>query len=138
MIMGLICGWAALQMAGNSPRPGATLVAILWMMLPALFEVAREQIRLRVAPTLDSSQVHPLLIRWLLQPSTTIFVYASSIVMMLIGLASFWSPQVTVWASGVAIPFAFGVYVLIGGWLGGFQSATSPRPANLKTPTVRR
>lgn len=138
MILGLICGWAAIQMATNSPRPGATIVAILWMMLPALFEVAREQIRVRVAPTLDSSQVHPLLIRWLSQPSSTFFVYAGSIVMMIVGLASFWSPQVSVWASGVAIPFAFGVYVLLGGWLGGFQSAIKTGSGSLKTPSVRR
>ena len=30
MVMGLICVWEAIQMATHSPRPGATLVAILW------------------------------------------------------------------------------------------------------------
>ena len=138
MIMGVIAGWAAIQMAANGERPGATMVALMWMMLPALFEVAREQIRLRVAPTLDPAQIDPRLINLLLEPSSKVVIYGNSIVMMIIGLVSFWSPFVSVWASGVAIPFAFGVYVVFGGWLSGLPVDARSKRGGLKPRDARR
>lgn len=138
MIMGVIAGWAAMQMASHGERPGATMVALLWMLLPALFEVAREQIRLRVAPTLDPAQIDPRLIRLLLQPSSSLVIYCWATVMLIAGLVSFWTPFISVWASGVAIPFAFGVYLVGSGWLSGLAPDGKTRRTGLKAPEVRR
>lgn len=141
MIMGMVCGWAAIEMAVNGPRPGATMVALLWMMLPALFEVGREQIRTRIAPMLDPNQVPPRIIHWLKQPTSVVFIYSSAFIMLIIGLVSFWTPNISVWASGVAIPFAFGAYVLAGGWLRTEPLDTANVPNALETsesPETRR
>jgi len=138
MIMGLICGWAAIHIAEFAPRPGATMIAILWMMLPALFEVGREQIRVRVAPTLQPGQVHPFVYQCLIQPSSSLVIYGSAVLMMMIGLASFWSTSTAVWASGVAVPFAFGAYVIVGGWISRFQAPAHGATTPIKARAVRR
>ena len=138
MIMGVIAGWAAMQMAAHGERPGATMVALLWMLLPALFEVGREQIRLRVAPALDPAQIDPRLISLLLQPSSGRVIYCWATLMLIAGLVSFWTPFISVWASGVAIPFAFGIYVVGCGWLSGLAPDGKTRRASLKTPEARR
>ncbi len=124
IICGLIAGWAAIQIAAGSPRPGAAMVSLLWMMLPALFEVAREQFRRRILPGLDTARIDSRLLHWLQQPTPSGFIYASAVIMMIVGLSSFWSPIVRVWAAGVALPFAFAVYVLLAGWYGATRTAS--------------
>ncbi len=121
MISGLICGWAAIQIAAASPRPGTAMVATLWMMVPVLFEVAREQIRRHIVPDLDPGQVDSRLLNWLQRRTPPAFIYATTILMTLIGMSIFWSPFVRVWAAGVALPFAFAAYLVLGGWLGGIR-----------------
>ncbi len=138
MMMGLIFGWAAMEVAAAAPRPGATMVALLWMMLPALFEVAREQIRVRIAPTLDPSQVDPRIIRLLLAPSSARFIYGNAIAMLIAGLISFWSPFISVWASGVAIPFVFIAYVIGGGWLSDLLGSSQASLPPYKSSDTRR
>lgn len=138
MIMGMIAGWAAMQMAASGARPGATMVALLWMMLPALFEVSRDLIRLHIAPSLDPAQMSPRLIRLLSLPTSKSVIYVNATLMMIIGLVSFWSPFISVWASGVAIPVAFGAYLLAGGWLSSLVTDGKPGRARFGARDANR
>ncbi len=138
MMMGLVFGWAALLAAAAAPRPGATMVALLWMMLPALFEVMREQIRVRIAPTLDPDQLDPRIIGLLLMPTSARVIYGNAVAMLIAGLVSFWTPLVSVWASGVMIPFVFMAYVLGGGWLSRLLKTAEPTLPPYKSSDTRR
>ena len=133
MVVGLAFAWGALQIAPAGERPGASMVAMLWMIAPVFFEAAREVIRTQFLPALEADEVHPRVRGWMAQPSSSWVVYTTAAVMPLLGLLSYWTTSVPVYLSGVILPLVFLVYLVAPGWL-----APSAQPVDLAKPRAPR